>query len=185
MADVITRFKLETTQYDSALRNATKALKDIVHQTELAGKDFKEFSDKSIQAARALGQQATGASNAKDKVKELVSSYNEMAKTYNLMSEAMKKSEGGKALSASLQQLQQRIKDRADVILETAKNNGGVYVYRNQCDKYNNTDDVINNEMFILSTSIEPGMGAGKMVQELYIYRKGGMSSALISDTGA
>lgn len=111
MADVITRFKLETTQYDSALRNATKALKDIVHQTELAGKDFKEFSDKSIQAARALGQQATGASNAKDKVKELVSSYNEMAKTYNLMSEAMKKSEGGKALSASLQQLQQRIKD--------------------------------------------------------------------------
>ena len=111
MADVITRFKLETTQYDSALRNATKALKDVVHQTELAGKDFKEFSDKAIEAARALGQQATGASNAKDKVKELVSSYNEMAKTYNLMSEAMKKSEGGKALSASLQQLQQRIKD--------------------------------------------------------------------------
>jgi len=110
-ADVITRFKLETTQYDSALRNATKALKDVVHQTELAGKDFKEFSDKAIEAARALGQQATGASNAKDKVKELVSSYNEMAKTYNLMSEAMKKSEGGKALSASLQQLQQRIKE--------------------------------------------------------------------------
>jgi hypothetical protein len=81
--------------------------------------------------------------------------------------------------------LQQRIKDRADVILETAKNNGGVYLYRNQCDKYNNTDDVINNEMLVLSTSIEPGMGAGKMVQELYIYRKGGMSSALISDTGA
>lgn len=81
--------------------------------------------------------------------------------------------------------LQQRIKDRADVILETAKNNGGVYVYKNQCDKYNNTDDVINNEMLVLSTSIEPGMGAGKMVQELYLYRKGGMSSALVSDTGA
>lgn len=81
--------------------------------------------------------------------------------------------------------LQQRIKDRADVILETAKNNDGVYTYRNQCDKYNNTDDVVNNEMFVLSTSIEPGMGAGKMVQELYIYRKGGMSSAIISDTGA
>lgn len=81
--------------------------------------------------------------------------------------------------------LQQRIEDRANVILETAKNNGGVYVYRNQCDKYNNTDDVVNNEMLVLSTSIEPGMGAGKMVQELYIYRKGGMSSVLVSDTGA
>ena len=111
MADVITRFKLETTQYESALRDATKWLKDVVHQTELAGNDFKEFSNRAIEAARALGQQATGATNAKDKVKELVSSYNEMAKTYNLMSDAMKKSEGGKALSASLQQLQQRIND--------------------------------------------------------------------------
>ena len=111
MADVITRFKLETTQYDSKLRDATKGLKEVIHQTELAGNDFKEFSSRAIEAARALGQQATGATNAKDKVKELVSSYNEMAKTYNLMSDAMKKSEGGKALASSLEQLQQRIKD--------------------------------------------------------------------------
>ena len=111
MGDVITRFKLETTQYDSKLRDATNGLKEVIHQTELAGNDFKEFSSRAIESARALGQQATGATNAKDKVKELVSSYNEMAKTYNLMSDAMKKSEGGKALAASLEQLQQRIKD--------------------------------------------------------------------------
>ena len=111
MGDVITRFKLETTQYESKLRDATNGLKEVIHQTELAGNDFKEFSSRAIEAARALGQQATGATNAKDKVKELVSSYNEMAKTYNLMSDAMKKSEGGKALAASLEQLQQRIKD--------------------------------------------------------------------------
>lgn len=75
--------------------------------------------------------------------------------------------------------LRQRIEDRANVILETAKNNGGVYKYLNQCSDDNNTDDVINNEMLILDTSIEPGMGAGKMVQRLYIYRKGGMSSMI------
>ena len=122
MADVITRFKLETTQYESALRDATKWLKDVVHQTELAGNDFKEFSNRAIEAARALGQQATGATNAKDKVKELVSSYNEMAKTYNLMSDAMKKSEGGKALAASLEQLQQRVKDaKAEEMKEFSK----------------------------------------------------------------
>ena len=86
-------------------------LREVIHQTELAGNDFKEFSSRAIESARALGQQATGATNAKDKVKELVSSYNEMAKTYNLMSDEMKKSEGGKALAASLEQLQQRIKD--------------------------------------------------------------------------
>ena len=79
--------------------------------------------------------------------------------------------------------LQQRIKDRADVILETCKNNHGIYKYYNQCDEFNNTDDVINNELFVLSTSIEPGMGAGKMVQELTIYRKGGMRSAIRLDS--
>ena len=81
--------------------------------------------------------------------------------------------------------LQQTIKDRADVILETCKNNDGIYDYLNVCDSSNNTDDVINNSMFILSTSIEPTMGAGKMVQELTIYRKGGMKAVLKSDTGA
>ena len=111
MADVITRFKLETSQYDSKLRDTVKNLKEVVHMNELAGKDFKEFSDAAIQAAHALGQTATGATNAKDKVKELVSAYNDMAKTYNEMSEAMKKSEGGKALAASLQELQGRIKE--------------------------------------------------------------------------
>lgn len=75
--------------------------------------------------------------------------------------------------------LRSTIKDRADVILETCKCNGGVFEYINVCDETNNTEDVINNEMFVLSTSIEPGMGAGKMVQELTIYRRGGMSSLI------
>lgn len=75
--------------------------------------------------------------------------------------------------------LRNRIKDRADVILEQVQNNEGVYKYYNQCDDYNNTDDVIDNEMFVLSTSIEPTKGAGKMVQELTIYRKGGMKSMI------
>ena len=75
--------------------------------------------------------------------------------------------------------LRDRVKERADVILETCKNNGGVYEYLNVCDESNNTDDVINNEMFVLSTSIEPTMGAGKMVQTLTIYRKGGLSAAI------
>ena len=77
------------------------------------------------------------------------------------------------------QALRDKIKDKADVICETCKNNGGIYTYYNQCDEQNNTDEVISNEMLVLSTSIEPGMGAGKMVQELTIYRKGGMTSVI------
>ena len=77
------------------------------------------------------------------------------------------------------QALRETIKSKADVICETVKNNGGLYTYLNICDESNNTSDTIDNEMLILSTSIEPSKGAGKMVHELTIYRKGGMSSLI------
>lgn len=75
------------------------------------------------------------------------------------------------------QSLRDMIKAKADTICENVQANGGIYKFENVCDETNNTDDVINNEMIVLSTSIEPGMGAGKMVQELTLYKKGGMTS--------
>ena len=57
--------------------------------------------------------------------------------------------------------------------------NGGLQAYRNIMDESNNTPDIIDNEMAILSTHIEPGMGCGKMVQELTLYRTGQMKAAL------
>lgn len=75
--------------------------------------------------------------------------------------------------------LRDRIKERADVILETCKNNQGVYAYYNQCDSDNNTPEVIDSEFLVLSSSIEPSRGAGKMVQTLTVFRTGGLSAAI------
>lgn len=75
--------------------------------------------------------------------------------------------------------LRDLIKAKADTICQNVQANGGIYDFKNTCDNSNNTDEVINNEMIVLSTSIEPGMGCGKMVQELTIYKKGGMSSVI------
>lgn len=77
------------------------------------------------------------------------------------------------------QTLRDTIKAKADSILETVKNNGGVYVYENVCDSTNNGNEVIDNEMIILDTYIEPARGAGKMVQQLTIYKTGGLSSSV------
>lgn len=76
-------------------------------------------------------------------------------------------------------ELRATIKEKADSICERVQANGGIYTFINVCDEYNNTDEVINNEMIVLSTSIEPGMGCGKMVQELTIYKKGGIQSLI------
>lgn len=74
--------------------------------------------------------------------------------------------------------LRGNIKDLADKLCEDIQANGGLYVYENVCDESNNTDEVIDNEILVLDTAIEPGRGAGKMVQKLTIYRKGGIKAA-------
>ena len=73
------------------------------------------------------------------------------------------------------------IKTKADLICSRVAANGGIQAFLNVMDESNNTPEIIDNEMAVLSTHIEPGMGCGKMVQELTLYRTGQMS-AMISD---
>lgn len=74
--------------------------------------------------------------------------------------------------------LRATIKAKADTILENVMQNDGVYAYKNVCDETNNTSEVIDNEMIILDTDIEPARGAGKLVQRLTIHKTGGISTS-------
>lgn len=111
MAEVITRFKLETTQYDSKLRDTAKSLSDITRMASLAGNEFGKFTQKNVEAARAFGNIATSATNGKDKVKELVSAFNAVAMSYNVLTKEQQQSDFGKALAQSMQTLKGRISE--------------------------------------------------------------------------
>lgn len=111
MAEVITRFKLETTQYDSKLRDAAKGLSDYTKHASLAGSEFAKFTQKNVEAARSFGNIATSATNSKDKVKELVTAFNDVARAYNSLTKEQQQSDFGKALAESMQQLKTRISD--------------------------------------------------------------------------
>lgn len=78
------------------------------------------------------------------------------------------------------QTVRNKIKDRADSICARVQANGGIQAYLNVMDDSNNTPDIIDNEMAILSTHIEPGRGMGKMVHELTLYRTGQMNSTIL-----
>lgn len=111
MADVITRFKLETTQYDSKLRDASKGLAEYTRQATMAGNEFGKFTQKNVEAARALGSITPSANNAKDKVMELVGAFNDVARTYNALTKEQQQSDFGKAMAESLGQLSQQLKE--------------------------------------------------------------------------
>lgn len=74
-------------------------------------------------------------------------------------------------------ELRSKIKAKVDYLLGNVQSNGGVYDFNTVCDSSNNTDEVIDNGMFIIDINIEPARGAGIMVQRLTLYRKGGISS--------
>lgn len=71
------------------------------------------------------------------------------------------------------------ILDKANSICSLVAAAGGLQAYKNIMDESNNTPEIIDNEMAVISTHIEPGMGCGKMVQELTLYRTGQMSAAI------
>ena len=109
--DVITRFKLETTAFDSKIKQAAKGLSDYSKTATNAGKDFDKFTKSNVEAARALGTMTTSSNNAKGKVQELVGAYNELVKTYEHLTNDQKQSDFAKAMAESLTILDKRIKD--------------------------------------------------------------------------
>ena len=125
-ADVITRFKLETSQYDSKLRDATKGLAQLAKDTQKAGGDMNKMSKEQVEAARSLGKLAGGATNAKEKVRELVNAYNKLAKEYNDLSEKNKQSDFAKAMSDSLNELKGRIRDAKQELYGLNEETGSV-----------------------------------------------------------
>ena len=69
------------------------------------------------------------------------------------------------------------IKTLADNFMESVKKDGGVYDYRNIMDATNNTSEVIDNNMGILDTYVEPVKGLEILVSRVTILNTGEIAS--------
>ena len=127
--DVITRFKLETTGFDSKIKQAAKDLSAYSKTATQAKEGFNQFTKSNIDAAKALGTIATSTTNAKDRAKELVGAFNDAAKAYNSLTKEQQQSDWAKALAGSLTQLQQRIKETKQEMQELGDSmkGGGIF----------------------------------------------------------
>ena len=119
MADVITRLKLESGEYDSKIKRATQGLLQMEQECRKVGgtlaileKDQKDF-------VQSIGRMETVSKTARGRIGELSSAYTELAMQYKRLTDEEKKGDYGKALNASLAQLKGRLdvakKDLADV----------------------------------------------------------------------
>ena len=126
--DIITRFKLETTGFDSKIKEAAKNLSAYSKTATQAKDGFNQFTKANVDAARALGTMSTSTTNVKDRVKELVGAYNDAAKAYESLTKEQQQSDWAKALAGSLTQLQQRIKEtKAEMQELSTGTKGGIF----------------------------------------------------------
>lgn len=73
--------------------------------------------------------------------------------------------------------IRSEIKLRADVICETFVSKNGLFNYFNKIDEENNTSDIIDNQMGVLDTYVEPIKGMGIIVNNITILRTGAIQS--------
>ena len=69
------------------------------------------------------------------------------------------------------------IKLRADVICETFVSKNGLYDYFNKCDQENNNSTIIDNQMGVLDTYVEPIKGMGIIVNNITILSTGAIQA--------
>ena len=69
------------------------------------------------------------------------------------------------------------IKLKADVICETYVARNGLYNYFNKCDEENNTPDLIDRQIGVIDTYVEPIKGMGIIVNNITILRTGAIEA--------
>ena len=109
MADVITRLRIESGEYDSKIKRATQGLLQMEQECRKVGGTLSTLEKDQKEFVRSLGQMQTVSQSARGKVAELSAAYTELRVQYNRLTDAEKKGDFGKALSSSLSQLKTRI----------------------------------------------------------------------------
>ena len=111
MADVITRLKVDSKEYDSKIQRATTGLVALENELRKTGKSLADASKDDVEFVKALGQMDTVSNAATRKLGEMKKAFTELSVQYKNLTDAEKRSPYGKALASSLDQLKGRIKN--------------------------------------------------------------------------
>lgn len=110
MADVITRLKVDSQEYDSKLKNAVSQMTAMEQQVRRTGASFAYADKEELDFVKSLGQLSTQSNTAKGKLSELTNAFTELSVKYRNLTAEEKNSPFGKAMAQSLDQLKGRIK---------------------------------------------------------------------------
>lgn len=109
MADVITRLKVESNEYDSKIKRAAQGLLAMEEACRKVGGTLAVLEKDEKDFVAGLGRMETVRKSARGRLNELTQAYTELSMQYKRLTDEEKKGDFGKALSSSLEQLKGRI----------------------------------------------------------------------------
>ena len=95
-------------EYNAILKQAAQGMKHLEQTLKDSGKSFDKVDKSVVDYVREIGKMEAQAKTAKGKIGEMSNAFVELSTQYNKMSDDVKKSDVGKALADSMEQLKQR-----------------------------------------------------------------------------
>ena len=132
MADVITRLKVDSAEYDSKIKRATQGLLEMEKSFREAGTGLDVLLKDEREFVESLGRMETVSKSARGSLRELTDAYTELSIQYKRLTDEEKKGDYGKALSSSLEQLKGRIGETKQQLKEVDKELGDTGKESNQ-----------------------------------------------------
>ena len=116
MADVITRLKVESQEYDAKIKRAAQGLLQMEEACRKVGGTLAVLEKEDKDFVASLGQMETVSKSARGRLNELTQAFTDLSIQYKRLTDEEKQGDFGKALSSSLDQLKVRINDaKADL----------------------------------------------------------------------
>ena len=126
MADVITRLKVESTEYDSKIKRASQGLLQMEQACRKVGGTLAILEKDELEFVKGLGKMETVSKDARGQLNELTKAFTDLSLQYKRLTDEEKHGDFGKALASSLGELKTRIQDTKGQLSEiNGEINGG------------------------------------------------------------
>lgn len=117
----VLKLKVDDKEYNASLKQAQQGLQHLGQALNNAGKSFTQVDKTVVDYVRSIGQMEAQSKTARGRIGEMSNAFVEFSLQYKQMSEEVKKSDVGKALAESIEQLKNRTIDAKEELDELNK----------------------------------------------------------------
>ena len=125
MADIISRLKVDSTEYDSKIKRAAQGLTHLAESARNSGAVLNVLEKENREYIQSLGRMETVAKTARGRLGELTSAFTDIRSVYNSLTKEEKAGQFGRELNKQLEIMKGRIRDTRNELKDIDRELGG------------------------------------------------------------